>query len=85
MLPVPRHLSRNSRPRGEQDELRWAARPDARRRTRDAPTGLLGSHPDGAGRVGLGLLQYHEVLHGIMPGAHKDHRQRADPTQGTGG
>ena len=35
--------------------------------------------------LGLGLLQHHEVLHGSLPGAHQDHRQRDHPAQGAGG
>ena len=34
---------------------------------------------------GLGLLQHHQVLHRGLPGAHQDHRQRADPAEGARG
>ena len=43
--------------------------------------------PAGAaeGRDGPRLLQHHEVLHGGLPGAHPDHRQRDHPAQGARG
>ena len=31
---------------------------------------------------GPGVLQHHQVLHGGLPRAHQDHRQRADPDEG---
>ena len=39
----------------------------------------------GAGGARPGLLQHHQVLHRGLPGAHQDHRQRADPAQGARG
>ncbi len=34
---------------------------------------------------GLGYRKHHQVLHGGLPRGHQDHRQRADPAEGTGG
>ena len=53
----------------------------------------LDMHPLDAGRPqGRGpggararLLQHHQVLHRGLPGAHQDHRQRADPDEGARG
>ena len=45
------------------------------------------AQPFGAGAGGErpGLLQHHQVLHGGVPRAHQDHRQRADPAEGARG
>ena len=41
-----------------------------------------GPQERGAGGVRPRLLQHHQVLHRGLPGAHQDHRQRADPDEG---
>ena len=65
------------------------ALPDAGRRAGHAPAGRgrggrPGPQEDRPGRARPRLLQHHQVLHGGLPRGHQDHRQRADPLEGTG-
>ena len=84
VLPLPEHLPRGARPRGEQGGVRRAAAtssaPPSSTCTRSTPRTTARSSRKSA--AGPRLLQHHQVLHRGLPRAHQDHRQRDHPDEG---
>ncbi|CAA9357741.1 MAG: Succinate dehydrogenase iron-sulfur protein, partial [uncultured Frankineae bacterium] len=82
VLPVPGHLPRRARPRGEQGGLRRTPLPHAHRRAGHAPAGHRRPQGVGAVRLRPRHVQHHQVLQRGLPGGHPHHRQRAHPDEG---
>src|SRR6516165_5532896 len=74
MLFVPGRLPCAPRARDEKGVWRTALL-RANGRARNAPARWRGSDPYLAKRAWHWLLQYHQVLHGSLPGGHSYHRQ----------
>ena len=82
VLPLPGHLPRRARPRGEQGGLLRSPFLHPPRRARHAPARHPRPQEGRPVRARPRLLQHHQVLHRGLPRAHQDHRQRDHPDEG---